>query len=88
MPLKRALTIALIAALLLRLLPIVAPIVWPGFRQSVDRLRFRADIGTAAVMAALVVAMLARHEPAYAALVAILSIPAFYGAFRALRDRR
>jgi hypothetical protein len=87
MPLKRVLTIALGAALLLRVLPIVLPWIWPSYRASVERLRFRADIATAAVMLALVVSMLVRREPAYAGLVAVLSIPAFYGAIRAVRER-
>lgn len=88
MPLKRVLTIALVAALLLRVVPIVAPLVWPSFRASVDRLRFRADLATAAVMLALVVSMLVRGEPAYAALVGVLSLPALVGAWRAIRGRR
>ena len=87
MPLKRFITIALVAALLLRVLPIVLPWVWPSFRASAARLRFRADIGTAVVMLALVASMLVRNEPAYAGLVAILSVPAVFGAWRALRER-
>ena len=51
--LKRLLAIALIAALALRVLPIVAPLVWRGFRGSVARLRKRADLATAAVMLAI-----------------------------------
>ena len=85
MPLKRLLAIALVTALCLRLLPIVGPVLWPGFRRSVDRLRRRADIATAVVMLALVVSMLVRHEPLYAALVALLSIPAWIAGARALR---
>lgn len=88
MPLKRVLTIALVAALLLRVLPIVLPWVWPSYRKSVDRLRFRADLATAAVMVALTVSMFVRNEPAYAALVALLSLPAILGAIRAVRERR
>lgn len=87
MSLKRLMTIALVAALLLRVLPIVLPWVWPSFRTSVARLRFRADLGAAAVMLALVASMLVRNEPAYAALVAVLSLPAVFGAYRALRER-
>ena len=87
MPLKRVLTIALCAALLLRLLPVVLPWVWPSYRASVERLKFRADLATAAVMLAIVVSMLLRNEPAYAGLVAVLSLPALYGAGRAIRHR-
>lgn len=87
MPLKRVLTIALVAALLLRVLPVVLPWVWPSFRKSVAALRFRADLATAAVMLAIVISMLARKEPAYAGLVAVLSLPALIGAFRAVRER-
>lgn len=87
MSLKRLMTIALVAALLLRVLPMVLPWVWPSFRGSVARLRFRADLGAAAVMLALVASMLVRKEPAYAALVAVLSLPAVFAAYRALRER-
>jgi hypothetical protein len=88
MPLKRVLTIALVAVLLVRVLPIVAPFVWPSMRTSLGRLKFRADLGTAFVMIALVISMLVRNEPAYAALVALLSVPAIVGAWRAIRERR
>ena len=87
MSLKRLLAIALIAALALRILPIVGPILWPSFRQSAARLRRRADLATAAVMIALAVSMLARGEPLYAALVAVLSIPALIAAGRVLAER-
>jgi hypothetical protein len=82
---KRLIAIALVAALALRVFPIVAPWIWPGFRKSVDRLRRRADLGTAAVMLLLVFSMVARGERLYAALVALLSIPALIAAVRVLR---
>lgn len=87
MTIKRLLAIALVAALALRVLPIVAPILWPGYRSSVDRLRRRADLATAAVMLALAVSMWARGEPLYAGLVAVLGIPAIVAAIRVLRGR-
>ena len=85
MNIKRLLVIGLVAALLLRLLPIVAPIVWPGLRRSVAALRRRADLAAAAIMLALVVSMFARQEPVYAAIVAVLSLPAWFAGVRALR---
>jgi len=84
---KRLLAIALIAALALRVLPIVAPILWPGFRGSVDRLRRRADLATAAVMLALSASMLARGEKLYAGIVVVLSIPAIAAAIRVIRGK-
>ena len=86
MPLKRLLVLALLFALGLRLVPIVAPLFWPRYRQSVARLRRRADLGTAAVMIALVVSMALRGEPVWAGLVAVLSVPAVLAAVRALRS--
>lgn len=85
MTIKRLLAIALVAALALRVLPIVAPLVWPGFKGSVERFRKRADLATAAVMLALAGSMLLRNEPAYAALIALLSIPALVAAIRVIR---
>jgi hypothetical protein len=81
---KRLIAIALVAALALRAVPIVA---WffPGFRRSAERLRRRADLATAAVMIALAASMLVRGEPLYAALVAVLSIPAIIAAIRVIR---
>jgi hypothetical protein len=84
---KRLLAIALVAALALRVVPIVAPLIWPGFRRSVERMRRRADLATAAVMVALTVSMLVRGERAYAALVAVLSIPAIVAAIRVILGR-
>lgn len=85
MTIKRLLAIALVVALALRVLPIVAPFVWPGFKGSVERLRKRADLATAAVMLALAGSMLLRNEPLYAALIAFLSIPALVAALRVIR---
>ena len=81
MPLKRLLVLGLLVALALRLVPAL----WPGYRRSMARLRRRADLGAAAVMLALVCATLAQGEPAYAALVAMLSVPAWIAGARALR---
>lgn len=86
MPLKRLLVIGLLAALSMRLLPILGPVFWPGFRRSVARLRRRADLATAAVMLALVAAMALQRELAFAALVAVLSLPAWYAGAKALRE--
>lgn len=86
MTIKRLLVIGLLLALSLRLLPIVGPIVWPGYRRSVARLQRRADLATAAVMLALVASMLIRREPAFAAIVAVLSLPAWVAGVRALRE--
>ncbi len=85
MSIKRLLVIGLLVALAMRLLPVIGPIVWPGFRRSVGRLQRRADLATAAVMLALVGSMLARQEPAFAAIVAVLSVPAWIAGARALR---
>ena len=85
MTIKRLIAIALVAALVLRVFPIFAPFLWPGFRASVDRLRRRADLATAAVMIALAGSMLVRGEPLYAGIVALLSIPAIVAAIRVIR---
>ncbi len=83
---KRLLAIALVAALALRVIPIVAPFVWPGLKRSAERLRKRADLATAAVMLAIAGSMLVRGEPVYAAIVALLSVPALIAAWRVIFD--
>jgi hypothetical protein len=85
MTFKRLLMIGLVGALALRLLPVLGPIVWPGFRRSVARLQRRADLATAAVMLALIASMFLQHQPLFGALVAVLSLPALVAAARALR---
>lgn len=85
MSIKRLLVIGLLVALAMRLLPVLGPLVWPGFRRSVARLQRRADLATAAVMLALVASMIAQREPAFAAMVAVLSLPAWIAGVRALR---
>jgi len=85
MTIKRLLVIGLVVALALRLLPVVAPMFWPGFRRSVARLQRRADLATAAVMLALVASMFLQREPVFGAMVAVLSLPALVAGFRALR---
>lgn len=86
MPLKRLLVAALLVALALRLAPIVGPWVWPALKPRVERLRRRADLATAAVMIALVISTLVRGEPAWALVVAVLSVPALIAGARAIRD--
>lgn len=86
MTIKRLLVIGLLLALSMRLLPVVGPIVWPSYRRSLARLQRRADLATAAVMFALVASMLAQREPVFAAIVAVLSLPAWLAGVRALRN--
>lgn len=86
MTIKRLLVIGLLLALSLRLVPVIGPIVWPGYRRSLARLQRRADLATAAVMLALVGSMLVQREPVFAAIVAVLSLPAWVAGVRALRE--
>lgn len=85
MPLKRLLVLGLLLALALRLLPVVGPLVWPGYRKSIRRLQRRADLATAAVMLALCASMFAQRQPWFGVLVAVLSIPAWIAGAKALR---
>ncbi|MBI2394203.1 MAG: hypothetical protein HYV09_31825 [Deltaproteobacteria bacterium] len=85
MTIKRLLVVALLAALTLRLLPVIGPILWPGWRRSLAEVRRRADLATAVVMLAVVGSMLARRELVWAAVVAVLSIPALVAGVRAVR---
>ncbi len=87
MTIKRLIAIALVAALALRVVPILAPVFFPGYRRSVERLRRRADLATAAVMIALAASMFVRGEPVYGGVVAVLSIPAILAAIRVIRGR-
>jgi hypothetical protein len=86
MTFQRLLAIVVAFVLVTRLWPLVAPWIWPRLKPRMARLQRRADLATAAVMIVLVVSALVRGEQTYAALIAVLSIPALVAGIRALRS--
>jgi hypothetical protein len=86
MSLRRLLGIALALILVMRLVPWLAPAIWPGLRRKVDGLRRRLDLASAAIMLGFAVSMALRREPVAAAVVLVLGIPAFVAAAAVVRD--
>ncbi len=83
---KRILVIAAAIVLALRLMPIFLPRFLPSLRASADRLRRRADLGTAFVMLALAVLTFARGEVVLGAVVLLLGVPAFIAGVSVITD--
>lgn len=84
MSLSRLLALALIVLLALRLLPLVLPLLGPRWQQTGRRLATTIDVAGGLIVLGLVLLTLLRGEPLGALLLALLGIPVFIGAYRAL----
>ncbi len=79
-----ALILALI--LFLRLLSAVLPVIAPNTQRSIRRIVVSIDVVGGLIMLLLVGFMLMQDEPLSALLLALLGIPLFIGAYRALPE--
>jgi predicted permease len=84
MTITRLLALVLIIMLALRLLPLVLPLLGERWRQTGRRLAATIDVAGGLIVLGLTLLTLLRGERLGALLLALLGIPVFIGAYRAL----
>lgn len=80
----RLLTIPLLLLLVARLLPLAGPLLGPGQRRALQNMAVVIDVAGGLIMVLLVVVQLLQREWLGAGLIALLGVPVFTGAYRAL----
>ncbi len=80
----RIIAIPLILILGARLIALLGPLLGERWRRAARRWITATDVAGGAIMVALIGLMLWRGEPLAAALLALIGVPVFIGAYRAL----
>lgn len=84
MTITRILGLVLLLVLLTRLLPLLAPILGEHWRQRTRRLIVTLDVAGGLIVLVIIGSVLLRGDVLSALLVAVLGLPVFWGAYRAL----
>ncbi len=80
----RLLAIPLLLLLVARLLPLAGPLLRPRQRRALQKMAVAIDVAGGLIMLLLIVVQLLRREWLGAVLIALLGVPVFTGAYRAL----
>lgn len=84
MTLTRLLGFTLAFVLLLRLLPLIGPLLGPRPKRMLAHLAITIDVAGGLIVLGIVLLVLVRGEPLGALLLALIGLPVFWGAYRAL----
>jgi hypothetical protein len=82
----RLFALLVVFVLLLRVLAVILPIIAPSTQRSIRRMVVSVDVVGGLIMLLLVGLMVYLGEPLSALLLAVLGIPLFIGAYRALPE--